>query len=85
MDATADDLPLGALGPLVDELRHEVLHGGGLALLRGFPVDRRTVDELGQMFWGIGLRLRTRAVGRAFVLELSVVTVLRLDPCGCEV
>ncbi|SVE58235.1 uncharacterized protein METZ01_LOCUS511089, partial [marine metagenome] len=42
VDATTDDLPLGALEPLVDELRHEVLHGRGLALLRGFPGDRCT-------------------------------------------
>ena len=81
VDATKDELPLGALGPLVDELRHEVLHGRGLALLRGFPVDRRTVDELGHMFWGIGLRLGT-AVSQSVMGERlgHVINVTDVDP-----
>ena len=81
VDATTADLPLGTLGPLVDELRHEVLHGRGLALLRGFPVDRRTVDELGHMFWGIGLGLGT-AVSQSVMGERlgHVINVTDVDP-----
>ena len=81
VDAHPDDLPLGTLEPLVAELRHEVLHGRGLALLRGFPVERRSVDELGLMFWGIGLRLG-RAVSQSVMGERlgHVVNVTDVDP-----
>ena len=81
VDAAPDDLPLGALEPLMTELRHEVLHGRGLALLRGFPVERRTVDELALMFWGIGLRLG-RAVSQSVMGERlgHVVNVTDVDP-----
>ena len=57
VSAGPNDLPLGTLAPLVDRLRTEVLHGRGIALLRGFPVDRCMVDEMALMFWGVGLRL----------------------------
>ena len=68
VSAGPDDLPLGALAPLVDRLRTEVLHGRGIALLRGFPVQRCTVDEISLMFWGIGLRLG-RAVSQSVMGE----------------
>ncbi len=81
VEATAADLPLGALDPMVGDLRHEVLHRRGLALLRGFPVDRRSVDELALMFWGIGLRLGT-AVSQSVMGERlgHVVNVTDVDP-----
>ena len=40
VDAGPDDLPLGPLAAIVDEVRHVVLQGRGLVLLRGLPVDR---------------------------------------------
>ena len=45
------------------------------------PVDRRTVDELGQMFWGIGLRLGT-AVSQSVMGERlgHVINVTDVDP-----
>ena len=76
-----DDLPLGALASLVDDLRTEVLHGRGIALLRGFPVERCTVDEVALMFWGIGLRLG-RAVSQSVMGERlgHVINVTDADP-----
>jgi hypothetical protein len=76
-----DDLPLGALTTLVDDLRTEILHGRGIVLLRGFPVDRCTVDETALMFWGIGLRLG-RAVSQSVMGERlgHVVNMTDTDP-----
>ncbi len=81
VDASTADLPLGALEPLLADLRHEVLHGRGLVLLRGFPVERCTVDELALMFWGFGLRLG-RAVSQSVMGERlgHVVNVTDVDP-----
>ena len=81
VETSAADLPLGTLAPLVDDLRHEVLHGRGVALLRGFPVDRRSVEEVALMFWGIGLRLG-RAVSQSVMGERlgHVVDVTDVDP-----
>ncbi len=81
VETSAVDLPLGALAPLVDDLRHEVLHGRGIALLRGFPVDRRNVEEIALMFWAIGLRLG-RAVSQSVMGERlgHVVDVTDVDP-----
>jgi len=75
------DLPLGALTSLVDDLRTEVLNGRGIALLRGFPVDRCTVDEVALMFWGIGLQLG-RAVSQSVMGERlgHVINVTDADP-----
>lgn len=51
------ELPVDALGSLLDELRSELMHGRGLVLLRGFPVDRLPVQETEMLFWGIGSAL----------------------------
>lgn len=75
------DLPLGPLGPLIEDLRHEVLYGRGLALLRGLPVNRLSVAEMGLVFWGIGLHLG-RAVSQSVMGERlgHVVNVTDVDP-----
>lgn len=36
------DFTLGSMGPRLDGLREEVLHGRGIVVLRGLPVDRYT-------------------------------------------
>ena len=81
VDAGPDDLPLGPLAPLIAEVRTEVLDGRGIALLRGFPVQRCTVDEVALMFWGIGLRLG-RAVSQSVMGERlgHVINVTDTDP-----
>ncbi len=81
VDAGPDDLPLDRLASLVDEVRHEVLHGRGLVLLRGLPVDRLSVDEMALVFWGLGLGLG-RAVSQSVMGERlgHVVNVTDVDP-----
>src|SRR5205085_477732 len=49
-----DDFPLPTLGPVLDRLCAEVLDGRGFVLLRGMPVEGRSVKESAIAYWGIG-------------------------------
>jgi Taurine catabolism dioxygenase TauD, TfdA family len=49
-----EDFPLPTLGPVLDRLRDEVLHGRGFVLLRGLPVEDRPIAESATAYWGIG-------------------------------
>ena len=49
-----DDFPLPTLGPRLEALRHELLHGRGFALLRGLPMERYAPEDAAAMYWGIG-------------------------------
>ena len=81
VDAGPDDLPLGDLGPTIEAVRHEVLAGTGMVLLRGFPVDRLSGDGIAMFFWGIGLCLG-RAVSQSVMGDRlgRVVDVTDVDP-----
>ena len=53
-DVTVDDF---ALAPIADDVvawRDEVLRGRGFIVLREFPRDRYTEDDLGMLFFGLG-------------------------------
>lgn len=50
-----DDFPLPTLGPRLEALRHELLHGRGFALLRGLPMERYALEDAAAMYWGIGV------------------------------
>jgi len=49
-----DDFPLPTLGPRLEALRHELLHGRGFALLRGLPMERYALEDAAGIYWGIG-------------------------------
>ena len=51
---TRDDFPLPTLGPELDRLRADVLNGRGFVLIRGLPVEGRSVEESAAAYWGIG-------------------------------
>ena len=56
-----------ALAPIADDLaawRHDVLHGRGFVVLRTFPRERYSAEELGTIFWGLGTHLG-RAVSQS--------------------
>ncbi|MBQ90082.1 MAG: taurine catabolism dioxygenase TauD [Acidimicrobiaceae bacterium] len=81
VEAEPEDLPVGDLAPTLEAIRNEVLHGSGMVLLRGFPVDRLSADAVATFFWGIGLRLG-RAVSQSVMGERlgRVVDVTDVDP-----
>lgn len=46
------------LAEMDDDLKnlvHELKHGRGLLVIRGFPVDRYTISELEKLFWLVGI------------------------------
>jgi hypothetical protein len=53
------DFPLPTLAGELDAVRAELEHGRGIVLLRGLPVERYTLDQLRQLYWGLGVHLGT--------------------------
>jgi hypothetical protein len=53
-DVRRKDFPLPTLGPVLERLRAEVLDGSGFMLLRGMPVEGRSIAESATAYWGIG-------------------------------
>ena len=53
---TRADLPLPTLGPVLDEIRNDVVDGRGFTLLRGLPVERWSKEVAARAFWAIGCR-----------------------------
>ena len=54
---TAADFPLPTLGPTLRAIRADLLHGCGVALLRGWCTAERTLRESATAFFGIGTHL----------------------------
>jgi hypothetical protein len=54
-----DDFPLPTFAGELASVRDELERGRGIVLLRGLPVDRYSLDELRQLYWGIGVHLGT--------------------------
>ncbi len=52
-----EDFPLPMLGERLVQLRHELLHGRGFALLRGLPIERYSPLEVATIFLGLGSHL----------------------------
>jgi len=59
-DVDRGNFPLGSLGRVLDDVRHELLDGSGIVMLRGFPVD--VLDREGQAigYFGLGSYLGRR-------------------------
>lgn len=53
-DLTAEHFPLADIADDLADVRETLLHGRGLVLMRGFPVDDFSVEDIGMMYWGIG-------------------------------
>ncbi|MGE0716618.1 MAG: TauD/TfdA family dioxygenase [Alphaproteobacteria bacterium] len=57
-DITPENFPLPTLGPLLRQLKREqLLDGRGVLLLRGFPRQRYSADEMARVYVGIGSHL----------------------------
>jgi hypothetical protein len=53
-DIRREHFPLPTLGPVLERLKADVLHGRGFVLLRGMPVGGRPIAESATLYWGIG-------------------------------
>ncbi len=51
---TKDDFPLPTLGPILEDLRQEVLDGRGFAVIRGIPIEDYDRAAQATIFWGLG-------------------------------
>ena len=53
-DITSVDFPLTEISDDLATIKRQVLHGPGIALIRGFPVERYDEDDISTMYWGLG-------------------------------
>ncbi len=51
-----DDFALPTLGPVLENMREEVLHGRGFVLIRGLPVEGKPIEDSAAAYWAIGTR-----------------------------
>jgi hypothetical protein len=49
-----DEFALPTLGPRLQAVRQELLHGRGFVLLRGLPMERYALEDAAAIYWGIG-------------------------------
>jgi hypothetical protein len=53
-DLSRADFAFPKLGPVLEQLRDEVLNGRGFVLIRGLPVEGRPIEDSAAAYWGIG-------------------------------
>ncbi len=51
---TKADFQMPSFGDTLEDLRREALHGRGFVLLRNFPVDEFSFEEIATMYWAFG-------------------------------
>lgn len=56
-DITLADFPLSQLDATLARLKHQLMEGRGIAVVRGVPVERYTIEQSAIAYWGIGLRI----------------------------
>jgi hypothetical protein len=66
---TPQTFPLPGLGKFFAGLGQELLHGRGFLLLRGLPRERYSLDDIGLIYYGLGVHLG-RPVAQSYQGEL---------------
>src|SRR6266403_2468568 len=56
-DLQSEHFEVPSLRPVIDEIRHEIEDGRGFVVVRRLPVEDYSKDEIGKIFWGIGMHL----------------------------
>lgn len=56
-EVSRETFPLEAFADELARLVHELEFGRGFVLMRGFPVDRYTYEDLRRIYWGIGTHI----------------------------
>ena len=51
------DFPLPTLGPVMADIREQLVNGAGVNLMRGLPVERWTLEDAALAYWGLGAHL----------------------------
>ena len=68
-EITPETFPLPTLGSFFEDLGEELLHGRGFLLLRGLPRERYSLDDIGLIYYGLGVHLG-RPVAQSYQGEL---------------
>jgi len=55
-DMTKESFALDDIEDFIDEVSDEIMNKRGFVMLRGWPVDRYSVEDLGAMYFGFGLQ-----------------------------
>ena len=53
-EITKDNFPLDDIQDLLDQVSHELMDGRGFLMLRGWPIDQYSLDDIGVMYYGFG-------------------------------
>jgi hypothetical protein len=56
-DITRDDFPLPHLDAKLAAIKDQLVHGRGLAMLEGIPVERWDIRQAAIAYWGVALRI----------------------------
>ncbi|MDA0239038.1 MAG: taurine catabolism dioxygenase TauD, partial [Proteobacteria bacterium] len=54
-----DQFPLPQVSKVLVDIRDKLETGPGINLLKGFPVDKYSVDDLRLIYWGLAIHLGT--------------------------
>ncbi len=57
LDISRAEFALPTLGPALDRIHRELLHGRGFVLIRGIPRHNYSTPDMATIFWGIGAYL----------------------------
>lgn len=79
-EITADAFPLPRLAAGLHRLRHKLIHGNGVEVLRGLPVDRYDQSRAATIFCGIGAHLGSARSQNAAGHILGHVRDVGADP-----
>lgn len=53
------DFDLSAISHDIEKIENEILHGRGIVIIRGFPVNDYSLEDIEILYWGLGTYLGT--------------------------
>ncbi|MEM7345556.1 MAG: TauD/TfdA family dioxygenase [Chloroflexota bacterium] len=53
-DVNQQDFAMSTIAADLATVRHELTQGRGFVMIRGFPINDYSLDEIGLMYWGLG-------------------------------
>lgn len=78
-----DQFPLPTLSAKLKDIDDQVRNGRGFVLLKGFPVDRYTLDQIKTIYWGLGVHMGqviSHNVKGDFVAAVTDLALNSTDP-----
>ena len=73
-EITKDNFPLDDIQDLLDQVSHELMDGRGFLMLRGWPIDQYSLDDIGVMYYGFGVHFGKGASQSVLGDRLGYVT-----------